>query len=325
MRRALLPALVALLAQPAAAAAQEPAFVPPFDYAGPAATISRGAPLTFAVRTPAPAGSVIVRVSGSDETDEYGLLTGDDGTWLDEPATPAGDGLQVWTVPADSVLRQRPGRYYWQAYLTDDVAETALEPVGPVRELIVTLPAADRGRGKLYPRYGRRGSTRFYLSAADIPSYIDERRFQTVMKKAAQRWGMKALRWTSARAGKRDGWNVAGFSSKVPSGVLGVQTDYVIGGRVVEQDLALRKGENWAPGPDYPALDEIDLESVIIHELGHMAGNKRHRAGCSNSPMVVSLGQGEWWRGARDKWFGDCGARAASARKTFIHRVVRID
>jgi hypothetical protein len=57
-----------------------------------------------------------------------------------------------------------------------------------------------------------------------------------------------------------------------------------------------------------------------------MAGTKKHRARCTNSPMIEALGAGEWWRGARDTWFGGCGARASSlATKTFVHRVVRID
>jgi hypothetical protein len=245
---------------------------------------------------------------------------------LDETATPAVEGLQVWSVPNSSVLRQRPGHYYWQAYLTGEAANGADQPVGPVQELVVTLPAADRGRGKLFPRFGRRGGIAFYMSSTGFPAAVDGARFATLARKAATRWGLRARRWTSAEAGVQDGFSVAGFSSRVPRGVLGVQTDYVRGGRVVERDLALRAGENWAAGPGYPALDEVDLESVLIHELGHMAGNKRHRARCSNTPMVEALGAGEWWRGARDKWFGECkrGARAASARR-FVHRLVRVD
>jgi hypothetical protein len=104
-----------------------------------------------------------------------------------------------------------------------------------------------------------------------------------------------------------------------------VQTDYVKHGRVVESDLALNASENWNAGPKYPALDQVDLESVLLHELGHMAGNKKHKPRCSNSPMIEALGAGEWWRGARDKWFGDCGATASSVRKTFVHRVIRVD
>ena len=249
MRRSLAFILVPLLAVPATAAAQAPAPLPPLDYAAPTASITRGAPLTFAVRTAAPAGSVVVRVSGSDEVDLNGLLTGPDGTWLDETASPTADGLQIWTVPATSVLRQRPGHYFWQAYLAGDAATGAEEPIGPVQELAVTVPMADRGRGKLFPRYGRRGQVSFYLSSEDFPPTLDGARFQAIAKKAASRWGLKALRWTSAEAGKRDGFSVAGFSDSVPRGVLGVQTDYVQRGKVIERDLALRTEENWGIGP----------------------------------------------------------------------------
>jgi hypothetical protein len=101
----------------------------------------------------------------------------------------------------------------------------------------------------------------------------------------------------------------------------------MVGARVVERDLALSADENWSAGPDYPALDEIDLESVLIHELGHMAGNRKHRRTCSNSPMIEALGEGEWWRGARDHWFADCsGGKAQAARAgKLVHRVVKID
>jgi hypothetical protein len=323
--RPVLASVLVLLALPAGAWAQTP--LPPLEYAAPVASVSRGAPLTFAVRTAAPDGTVVVRVSGHDDVDADGLLTGPDGTWLDETATQATADLAVWSVPANSVLRQRPGHYYWQAYLTADAATGAEEPVGPVQELTVTLPYADKGRGKLYPKFGRRGvQKRFYLSSAGFPDAVSGTRFEKVVRTAASRWGLKALRWTSVKAGVQDGFNVAGFSSKVEAGVLGVQTDYIKRGRVVESDLALSASENWNAGPDYPALDQVDLESVVLHELGHMAGNKKHRARCTNSPMIEALAAGEWWRGARDKWFGDCGASASSVgRKTFLHRVIRID
>jgi hypothetical protein len=309
------------------AGAQEPApGLPPLDYAGPAARIARGAPLTFTVRTAAPAGSVVVRVSSSEDTDDTGLLTGDEGSWLDEAAAPAGEGVQAWSAPASSLLRRRPGHYFWQAYLDGDAATGAAEPIGPMRQLVVTLPLAYRGHGALFPRFGRRGGGGFYLSSAGFPATVSGPRFRTLARKTAARWGLRALRWTSAVAGQRDGFSVAGFSSTLPAGVLGLQTDYTVGGRVVERDLSLRADENWSAGPDYPALDQIDLESVLLHELGHMAGNKHHRARCSNSPMIDALGAGEWWHGARDHWFGECSgsARAASAG-ALEQRVVRVD
>jgi hypothetical protein len=196
-----------------------------------------------------------------------------------------------------------------------------------VQQLDVTLPSADRGRGKLFPRYGRRGVTGFYLSSTAFPASVDGARFKKLAKVTASRWGLKTLRWTSVEAGVQDGFSVAGFSSSVPAGVLGVQTDFVERGRVVESDLALRADENWAQGPDHPALDQVDLESVLLHELGHLAGNKRHRPQCSNSPMMEALGAGEWWRGPRDKWFGTCtsGASASALRRTLVHRSVRVD
>jgi hypothetical protein len=323
MRPVLVIALV-LLALPASASAQTP--LPPLDYAAPTASIARGMPLTFAVRTPAPDGSINVRVSGSDELGADGLLTGPAGSYLDEPATHATPEIAIWSVPDDSVLRRRPGHYYWQAYLTGDAANGAQEPIGPVRELTITLPRADKGRGKLFPKFGHKGVRRFYLSAEKLPENVARARFQKLARAAAKRWGLKALRWTSAKAGVNDGFSVAGFSTKIDDGVLGLQTDYVKGGKVVESDLALNASENWNAGPDYPALDQVDLESVVLHELGHMAGNKKHRARCTNSPMVEALAAGEWWRGSRDKWFGDCGASASSVgRKTFLHRVIRID
>ncbi len=319
MRRLLALVGCFLLALPSSAAAQS------LEYAAPTASISRGAPLTFAVRTDAPAGSVVVRVSGYDETDDTGLLTGPEGTWLDETATPALDNLQVWSVPATSVLRQRPGHYYWQAYLTGDAANAAEEPIGPVEELVVRTPMADRGRGKLYSRFGRRGKVSFYLSSANFPAMVDGRRFQKLTRTASARWGLKTKRWTSVEAGVQDGFNVAGFSTRVSQDTLGVQTDFVRAGVVIERDLELNADQNWSAGPDYPALDQIDLESVLIHELGHMAGNKRHLGRCTNSPMGRALGAGEWWRGSRDKWFGQCSTRArASSLKTLEHRVVRL-
>jgi hypothetical protein len=321
MRRAFACSVLALLVVPSAASAQT------LDYAAPTASISRGAPLTFAVRTTAPAGSVVVRVSGSDDVGADGLLTGPTGTWRDEIASPEVDGLQVWRVPDASLLRSRPGHYFWQAYVSGEAANGVEEPIGPVQELVVTVPASDRGSGKLYPRYGKRGRTAFYLSTEDFPATVDGARFRTLVKNAAKRWGLQARRWTSAKAGVEDGYNVAGFSTRMKKGILGVQTDHMLAdGRIVERDLELNANVSWGAGPGYPALDEFDLESVLIHELGHMAGTKRHRASCSNSPMVEALGAGEWWRGPRDKWFGDCRPVAGAASTgRLVHRLVRVD
>jgi hypothetical protein len=321
MRRVLAALVVAGALLPATASAAAPAL----EYARPAASVVRGASLDFAVRTDAAPGTVTIRIAGAPDTDASGLLSGPDGTWLDETATAVGTGLQEWTAPSSSVLRRRPGIYYWQAFIQAPSGTV----IGPVQKLEIALPAADRGRGRLYPRFGRRGATTFLISSADLPAGVSRARFRTLARTAAARWGLRASRWTRLVAGTRDGHDVAGFSPDVPAGVLGVETDFMRGGRVAEQDLALNPVEAWAPGPGYPGLAQIDLESVLLHELGHMAGNKRHRPLCSNSPMIVALGAGEWWRGARDHWFADCSAVAARASSAttglLVHRVVRMD
>jgi hypothetical protein len=319
MRLLLAMVVVAGLVLPATASAASE-----LKYIGPAASISRGASLTFAVQTAAAPGTVTVRVAGALETDASGLLTGPDGTWLDHPAARFGDGVLGWTAPSSSVLRRRPGIYYWQAFGQEPTGLV----VGPVQKLVVRLPAAERGRGRLYPRFGRKGSTSFLLSSANLPAAVSAARFRTLARTTAARWGLRASRWTRLEAGIRDGHDVAGFSADVPDGVLGVETDFTSHGRVVEQDLALNPAEDWAAGPGYPELGQIDLESVLLHELGHMAGNKRHRPLCTNSPMIVALGAGEWWRGARDHWFAGCDAAAASvssAAGLLVHRVMRMD
>jgi hypothetical protein len=322
MRFVLAALLLGALVAPAGASAQ-----PTLRYTAPAASIARGAPLTFAVQATAAPDTVTVRVAGALETGADGLLTGPDGTWLDAPATPLASGLLGWTVPRSSVLRQRPGTYYWQAFVPGEPPQL----VGPVQKLEVTLPAADRGRGRLFPRFGRRGSARFLLSAANLPATVSRARFRRLARTTAARWALHAAGWTRLTAGVQDGHDVAGFSPDVPAGVLGLETDFTRGGRVIEQDLALNPAEDWAAGPAYPRLTQIDLESVLLHELGHMAGNKRHRSVCTNSPMVVALGAGEWWRGPRDHWFGQCSgavaaaATAASAPGLLAHRVVPVD
>jgi hypothetical protein len=193
-----------------------------------------------------------------------------------------------------------------------------------VRKLTVTLPAADRGRGKLYPHSGPHGHGSFYLSSANWPKSINGLRFQTVIRAAAQRWGLRALSWTTLKAGRHDGFNVAGFSTKVPKGALGQETEYAKHGKVIERDILLSATANWNAGPGYPDLDQVDLESVLLHELGHFAGVKKHRSHCANSPMIVSLGTGEWWRGPKDHFLSGCSGQAASANQLFVRRVVKL-
>ena len=58
----------------------------------------------------------------------------------------------------------------------------------------MTLPAADRGRGSLYPKFGKKGSARFLVSTANLPSSVSKTRFKTLAKTTAKRWGLRAAR-----------------------------------------------------------------------------------------------------------------------------------
>jgi hypothetical protein len=276
-------------------------------YLAPAGTAQAGHTLTFHAQ--APAGAVI-RVSGSPRTDADGLLSADAAQDL---ATTAGTAR----ASAGSMLARRPGPYWWQVYVPGG-------EIGPVQAL--TVKGAHHAQRRLYPAFGPRGHSSFYLSSAGFPATVGGPRFRAIVRAAARRWHLRARRWTSAPAGRRDGWNVAGFST-LPAGVLGLETDYTVGGRVVEQDVQFDVSAPWSDGPGYPDFDHVDLESVVLHELGHMAGIERHRAHCANSPMVAGLAGGEWWRGPDDHWFFGCAAAGAASVDGWRleRRVVAVD
>jgi hypothetical protein len=319
MRRVVPACLLALLAAAAPARAQE--LLPPPEPANPTISIRQGSALDLKVRSAAPAGTVMIRVSGTDETDDRGRLHGRTGTYTEHLASATADPtLHEWRPPRDFLARRRPGTYWWQAYLTGEAAQHAEDPVGPVETFTVSAPR--RTKGRLAPRYGVTNHQRLYLSTAGFPAGVDPARFQALIRRSAARWGLKIRRWTSAHAGRPDGFQIAGFG-RVPKRALAMQVDYVDRtGTIRDRDLVIRPDLAWQLGPAYPAMDEYDLESVLIHELSHFAGNKRHRPRCVNSPLVEALAPGEWWRGPDDRWAFGC-ARASAA--AVVHRTIRVD
>jgi hypothetical protein len=337
MRRALFASLLVLAACPNTASAQ--ALDPETLLSGPIAErapdrIARGGALDFAIRSATAPGSVTIRISGTARVNEGGLLAGPEGSWVDSPAVPgAQPDLHEWQPPAGFLARERPGTYWWQPIVN---VPGQAPIVGQAESFEVVQRAAARRRHRLYPHSGRRGQGGFYLSNAGFPEGVSGSRFRSVVRRSARRWGLRARHWTSAVAGPRDGYNVAGFNARVPDFALAVQVDYVVGPskRVIERDLALRPDINWQSGPGYPSFEQFDLESVLVHELAHFAGNKRHTRRCVNSPLIVGLASGEWWRGPRDRWVFGCTARAATAANPFapapaargvvIHKTVRV-
>jgi hypothetical protein len=53
--------------------------------------------------------------------------------------------------------------------------------------------------------------------------------------------------------------------------------------------------------PGYPDSAHYDLETVLLHELGHFEDpNALHSTGCEPGPMWEDLDTGEWWRDVND-------------------------
>ena len=165
---------------------------------------------------------------------------------------------------------------------------------------------------------------------------------------SASRWGISGGGKTSLLAGLLDGYSTVGFTWLLPSGVLGATSTWSrMGTRrtrvcrrsqgvrrcrtvrrsvriIAEKDLLLNASVNWTPGPAYPAANEFDLESTLVHEFGHMAsGRNVHAYGCDNTPMIVSAGPGEWWRSPTD-WFRDGCAQRASEKSSATPRPSRM-
>ena len=176
--------------------------------------------------------------------------------------------------------------------------------------------------------------------AWDRPRTVGAERFLALSHSSAARWGVQVAGVRrDALPDRRDGVDLIGFSRRLPRAALGVAVDYIVevyrrgppqctvrrrpdgssrrtcrpgrlrlvGRRTVERDLTINARQPWEQGPVYPSRREVDLETTLIHELGHHAG-RRHVGRCVNSPMMVSLAPGEWWRGPRNWYRRGCRA-----------------
>lgn len=187
----------------------------------------------------------------------------------------------------------------------------------------------------------------FVVSRAGLPGTVTLDRWTALVTTSARRWGLRSAGQISTPVRFGNYRNEIGFSSALGRGKLGsTVATYLrrfrlvrvcgpracrvhrklVSRRLVDRDVAIDARRPWEQGPDYPTSWELDLQSVVIHELGHVAGNGHERY-CVDSPMVVSLSRGEWWRSEDDyRWIG-CGgvARAAGAGGAFDHRVRYVD
>lgn len=175
--------------------------------------------------------------------------------------------------------------------------------------------SSDVVRAPIPRSVGKRSSFPYRLSTANVPSGVDATRFEQLTRIAARRWGLRAVGTTPRAPRSGDGRDTVGFARDVPRRALGVTRirsvryyrrdgrgrQRFVFERVLERDLALAYGVPWHAGPGIPPRDRVDLQTVIVHELGHYAGND-HVRNCTNSPMWVGLRPGEWWWSRAD-WF----------------------
>lgn len=195
---------------------------------------------------------------------------------------------------------------------------------------VATAPVADA----IPLEIGRQGTAGFNVNLA-VPAGLDAARFDALVATTARRWGLSRLGTTTDVPLAVDRRNTVGFSTATGADVLGVQRDSievtrsratgrVLARRIVDQDLALNASVPWQQGPEHPGAAQYDLETVLIHELGHMAGNKEHAAGCVNTPMLASAAPGDWWRSPLDwSWAGACAATEPAAAATPTARAAR--
>jgi hypothetical protein len=338
--------VLALVASPAALATptggltlssvtSRPGSVPAYDLAG-----------TAQVTTDCPSGSscgswyaVITSVPADRACSSAGT-----GAWVG-PVTQgaAGTFRAVWEERA-------PGPRRACLYLYDNdgktlVGEAPYEPPPgtPQPPPPSTDPLAGLTTARIPAAIGRQGSARFVTSVANLPAKVRRARWEAMAETSARRWGLRSTGVTRREVVAFDRRNQVGFGD-TRRGVLGVQRDsYLVrrtigqrrctlrdgrrvcryrGSRIlqrvlIDQDVTLNPRVPWQEGPAPPSDEEYDLQSVLVHELGHLAGNARHvpRCGRVSSPMIAALGPGEWWRSPGDRFIaGDCNAPANASR-----------
>jgi hypothetical protein len=231
----------------------------------------------------------VAQASGTPEAGDPALFDFPTGRWFDQPGT-----------------------YYWQVNRAGaDGSCTATA----VRQL--TLSAAIPARPELaglsqqrIPRsIGTSNGASFRIRTSGVPAGVSQARFLALVRNSGRRWRLHSVGTLAGQPRFGNGRSEVGFSTtQVPPEALAVT---IIGrrrrGGGVERDLIIRADIPWDEGPDHPTRRQYDLETVILHEMGHFAGNEFHvPRGCRDTPMVVGLARGEWWRSTTDFSYRAC-------------------
>ena len=226
---------------------------------------------------------------------------------------------------------------------------TVPEPQSTPPDPTIGLRASER----IARRYGRtRIHVRYLISADGIPDDVDSERFFALAESQGKRWGLRPGGVTYDGVSLHNHRTEVGFSDRVPSYALGItRFNYRVhyrrlircrisptgarsgcvtlkvervGIEITDRDIMLRRDMPWSLGPAWPTPEQFDLQTVMIHEFGHLAGNLKHNANCTVAPMTPSLAPGDSWRSTLDhRVVCRPGARSAALgprRMRFIER-----
>jgi hypothetical protein len=205
-----------------------------------------------------------------------------------------------------------PGTYYWQVVRIGAEGSCAATEA---RQLVLASAVASQpdlaglSAERIPGRIGASNGASFVIRTSGIPSGVDRARYLALVRNAARRWRLHSLGTVPGRPVFGNGRSEVGFSTvQVPRQALAVT---VFGRRrsdgTRERDLILRADLPWEQGPDHPTRGRVDLQTVLLHEFGHVAGNRFHvPRGCRDTPMVVGLATGEWWRSTTDYSYRAC-------------------
>jgi hypothetical protein len=311
-------ALVILIATLAAAIAAAPAVAAPGDplaLSGPAdgAQLTAGAAPGLQARSVPGDSGLELRVSASPQPIDACLRINAEVAQANGTATANDPAL--YDFPTGRWY-DRPGTYYWQVIRTGaDGSCTATQ----IRRLVLTsaVPTPPDLAGlsnEPIPRsIGSSNGASFVIRTGGIPPGVTRGRFLALVRNAARRWRLHSRGAFPGRARFGNGRSEVGFdTAEVPRAALAVT---IVGRRRAngtrERDLLLRADLPWEQGPEHPSRARVDLETVLLHEFGHVAGNPRHvPRGCRNTPMVVGLATGEWWRSTTDFSYRACNQAA---------------
>jgi len=73
-----------------------------------------------------------------------------------------------------------------------------------------------------------------------------------------------------------------------------------------ESDVQMNSRSSWFAGPALPGNGDLDLETVLLHELGHSVGLAHQPQDCDpSSPMRPVGSPGDYWRGLDEVRYGE--------------------